>query len=67
MQLNADKKMLLFVRFLIAIISYYIFSHPTILADGGYSLAIDGIVVGRTFCLLYCFYNITKIIEDILK
>lgn len=62
-----NKKISIGIRALVAIISFYLFLNPTILGANGYALAIDGIVIGRTICLVYGLFNIVHIVETIEK
>ena len=44
---------LLVARCLVAGISLYCFFNPSVLTFNGYSLAIDGVVIARTFLLMF--------------
>lgn len=57
----------LIIQCVVVGISLYCFFEPTILTFGGYSLAIDGIVVARTICLLFSLANIIDIIKKLEK
>lgn len=57
-----SKKMLLgIVEIVIIIISLYAFFTPSILIPRGYILALDGLVISRTICLIFALYNIIKL------
>lgn len=58
---------LYFCYFTVIALSLYYFFCPSALSKGGYSLAIHGVVVGRTLCLLFAFYNIVKVFENLCK
>lgn len=60
-------KLLYFCYFTVIALSLYCFFYPTTLARGGYVLAIHGIVVARTLCLLFAFFNIVKVFENLCK
>lgn len=53
---------LLIIQCIVVGISLYCFFEPSLLTFGGYSLAIDGIVIARTICLLFSLANIIPII-----
>lgn len=64
---NTGKIPALAVRLIAALITFYLYFNPTVLAHAEYSLGIDGIVVARTLCLLFALWQIVHLTEDIFK
>lgn len=58
---------LILTRIAVAVIFLYCFLNPNILASGGFSLAIDGLVVARTGCLIFSLVNIISVIDELTK
>lgn len=63
---NLRKQLLTLVRVVVITICMYCFFVPTALARGGYDLAINGIVIARTACLLFALYQAIQLIKDFL-
>ena len=64
---NTGKIPALVVRLIAALITLYLYFNPATLADAGYSLGIDGIIVARTLCLLFALWQIVRFAEDLFK
>ena len=56
---------LLVARCLVAGISLYCFFNPSVLTFNGYSLAIDGVVIARTFLLMFSLFNLVEALKEI--
>ena len=48
------------LEIILAVLTIYIFFTPQILTGGGFNLAVDGAVTGRTLCLLFGLFNIKQ-------
>lgn len=57
-----NKSNIVTAELVVIFISLYCFFRPTILSMGGYNLAIDGVVIARTVCLLFALYRFVKLI-----
>lgn len=63
--MNNNKSFSIIFSAVAAFVALYCFFNPTVLTRGGYQLAIDGVVVGRTLCLLFGLYSIQRLIDQL--
>lgn len=51
------------IEFIIILISFYGFLTPSFLIPEGYILSVDGVVIGRTMCLIFGLATVLKLSE----
>lgn len=57
-----NKSNIITAELIVIFISLYCFFRPTILTEIGYDYSLDGVVIARTFCLLFALYRFLKLI-----
>lgn len=57
-----NKSNIVTAEFIVIFISLYCFFRPTILMEFEYDYSSEGVVIARTFCLLFALYRFVKLI-----
>lgn len=55
--------MYVFIKLLLIFGSLYLFVHPDIFAEGGYGLAIDGVVICRGISLFFALHTFSSLLD----